>query len=159
MKRLIIILITLATFQVTAQERKREFQKERQHNRVESMKDLTPEERATLQTKKMTLHLDLTEAQQKRIQALNLENAKMRQAKMDERRAIRETSDGNGLTKEERLKMMNERLDHQIAMKRQMKDILNDDQYEKWEASQEKMGPRKDMKKKMMTRKIAKDKQ
>ena len=27
-------------------------------------RDLTPEEMATLQTKKMTLHLDLTEAQQ-----------------------------------------------------------------------------------------------
>lgn len=158
MKRVIIILIALVTLQITAQERKRAFHKERQHDRVEAMKDLTPEEMATLQTKKMTLHLDLTEAQQKKIQVLNLENAKLRKAKMEEHRVMRQSSEDNGLTKEERLKMMNERLDHQIAMKRQMKDILNAEQYQKWEASQGKTGPRKDMKKNMIKRKITKEK-
>lgn len=153
MKRVLIILIALATLQVTAQQRKRQFHREGPQNRMEAMKDLTPEEMATLQTKKMTLHLDLTEAQQKKIQALNLENAKLRKANMEEHRALRENDGAKELTKEERLKIMNERLDHQIARKQQMKDILNADQYAKWEVSQGKMGPRKDMRKKMNKRK------
>lgn len=146
-------MIALVTLQVTAQQRKRQFHKEGSQNRMEVMKDMTPEEMSTLQTKKMTLHLDLTEAQQKKIQALNLENAKLRKAKMEEHRAMKENDGAKELTKEERLKIMHERLDHQIAMKRQMKDILNAEQYERWEASQGKMEHRKEMKKKMIKRK------
>jgi len=158
MKRVIIILICLVTLQVTAQERKREFHKEGSHDRMEAMKDLTPEEVATLQTKRMTLHLDLAEAQQKKIQALNLEEAKLRKSKMEEHKAMKESGEAKKPAKEERLKMMNERLDHQIAVKRQMKDILNADQYEKWQASQGNMEHRKNMKEKMMKRKMAKEK-
>ena len=40
------------------------------------MKDMTPEQIAILKTKKMTLALDLSTAQQKEIQKVNLENAK-----------------------------------------------------------------------------------
>ena len=42
------------------------------------MKDMSPEQIAILKTKKMTLALDLSAAQQKEIQELNLENANQR---------------------------------------------------------------------------------
>jgi hypothetical protein len=116
---------------------------------METMKDLTPDEIATLRTKKMTLHLDLNEAQQNKIQALFLEEAKLRKAKMEDRKAIKENSETKTFTKEDKFKMMNERLDHQIEMKQKMKSILNAEQFEKWEASMEKMEYKRQGKKKI----------
>jgi len=139
MKKIVIILIALATLQVTAQDRKREHQKDGQKERMETMKDLSPDEIATLRTKKMTLHLDLNEAQQNKIQALFLEEAKMRKVKMEEHKAMKESSETKTFTKEDKFKMMNERLDHQIEVKQKMKSILNAEQFEKWEASMGKM--------------------
>lgn len=139
MKKIVIILIALATLQVTAQEKKREIKQDGQRERMETMKDLSPDEIATLRTKKMTLHLDLNEAQQNKIQALFLEEAKMRKAKMEEQKAMKESSETKTFTKEDKYKMMNDRLDHQIEVKKKMKSILNADQFEKWEASMGKM--------------------
>ena len=139
MKKIVIILIALATLQVTAQDRKREHQKDGQKERMETMKDLSPDEIATLRTKKMTLHLDLNEAQQNKIQALFLEEAKMRKVKMEEHKAMKESSETKTFTKEDKFKMMNERLDHQIEVKQKMKSILNEEQFEKWEYSMGKM--------------------
>ncbi|MEX0273069.1 MAG: hypothetical protein AB3N16_01690 [Flavobacteriaceae bacterium] len=95
------------------------------------MKDLTPEQMATLQTKRLTLALDLSTAQQEEVQTLHLEAAKYKKAAMAERAAKKEK--GNKPTAEERYAMQNDRLDRMIAMKSQMKDILNASQYEKWE--------------------------
>lgn len=139
MKKIIIILIALATLQVTAQEKKRELKQDGQRERMETIKDLSPDEIATLRTKKMTLHLDLNEAQQNKIQDLFLEEAKMRKAKMEEHKAMKESSETKTFTKEDKYKMMNDRLDHQIEVKQKIKSILNADQFEKWEASMGKM--------------------
>ena len=51
---------------------------------------------------------------------------------MEERKAQKEEGK-KVLTAEEKYAMQNERLDHQIARKEQMKSILDDEQYEKWE--------------------------
>ena len=93
-----------------------------------SMKDMSPEQVATLETKKMTLALDLTEKQQQEIQAIHMEKAIERQTRMEERKNRDEKPDAD-----ERFQMMNDRLDKQIAMKDQMRDILDKDQFEKWE--------------------------
>jgi hypothetical protein len=126
MKKLIIVMIALVTFSSHAQQKERKFKSERK----EMLKDLTPEEAATLQTKKMTLHLDLTDGQQRDIKLINLKNAKLRKSKREGHKDV-----DSKPTKEERLKMMNERLDQQIATKKKMKNILNEGQYEKWEKS------------------------
>jgi hypothetical protein len=152
MKKLLLIALAFMALQATAQERQRMHQNDSKKERAHKFKDLTPEEAATLQTKKMALHLDLTEVQQAKIHALNLENAKMRKAKMEARKAMKEDEDFVKPTKEERLKMKNERLDNQIARKQKMKAILNAEQYEKWSAqSQRRQGkkgsPGKRMKK------------
>lgn len=100
------------------------------------MKDLTPQEIATLQTKKMTLSLDLDQNQQTEIQTLFLASATERKNKMEERQANKEQ--GKRPTKEERYAMQNERLDQMIAQKAAMKEILTDAQFEKWERMQHK---------------------
>ena len=92
------------------------------------MKDMSPEQVATLETKKLTLALDLSEKQQQKIQAIHLEKATDRQARMEERKERDSKPDAD-----ERFEMMNDRLDKQIAVKDQMKDILSDEQFEKWE--------------------------
>ncbi len=133
MKKIILIALALVTIQVSAQERSQEFRKGERKERINKFKDFTPEEVAELQTKRMTLDLDLTPSQQKQIQKLNLENAIDRKAKMEERQSQMKDGKKETPSKEERLKMMNERLDKQIAMKQKMAKILNSDQMEKWE--------------------------
>ncbi|WP_299529695.1 Spy/CpxP family protein refolding chaperone [Ulvibacterium sp.] len=126
MKKIVVLVTLLTGVTVMAQEGRKN------HHRA-AMKDLTPEQIATLHTKKMTLALDLTEVQQKQIQVLSLENAKLRKAKMEERKAKRESGESKKPTSEERYTMQLERLDHQIAHKAEMKAILSPEQYEKWE--------------------------
>ena len=138
MKKVLLIAVALVALQVTAQERKEGPNKER-GDKMERFKDMTPEEMATLQTKKMTLHLDLNEAQQREIQELNLQNATERKANMEAHKALKESGNMQKPSKEDRLKMMNERLDNQITRKAKMKTILNADQYSKWEKDQENM--------------------
>jgi len=158
MKKIVIILFALVALQVTAQEKKRDHQRDGQRAQMEAMKDLSPEEIATLQTKKMTLHLDLNETQQKKVETLFLEEAKLRKAKMEERKAIKESGERKTITKEDKYKMMNERLDRQIEMKQKMKSILNDEQFEKWEIAQGNMEQRRGGPEKMKKNKMNKEK-
>lgn len=123
MKRVFLAILLVVGITTIAQERK--------------MKDndLTPEERVELQVKKMTLDLDLSAKQQNEIKTILLENAKLRETKIAEMKKRKES--GEKLTKEERLKMENERLDNQIEMKQKMKTILTVEQMKKWEEKQE----------------------
>ena len=97
------------------------------------MKDMSPEQIAILKTKKMTLALDLSTAQQKEIQTLNLENAKEREALMLERKVKKEQAEQSKPSTDERFKFQNERLDRMIAQKGKMKQILSEEQFQKWE--------------------------
>lgn len=124
MKKLVLVVMALCAIQITAAQGP--------HKGKKGM-DLSPEEMANLQTKKMTLALDLTDAQQQDIYKINLENAKLRKAHMAERKAKRESGEAQKPTQEERLKMANKKLDHMIEVKAKMKDILNDEQYARWE--------------------------
>ena len=89
--------------------------------------DYTPEQIAELKTKKLTLLLDLSEAQQQKVSQLELEAARERKSRTEEREGREKLSD------EERFNRHSERLDKQIAHKNSMKSILNKEQYEKWE--------------------------
>ncbi|MFC2147805.1 hypothetical protein ACFLR9_04485 [Bacteroidota bacterium] len=97
------------------------------------MKDMSPEQIAILKTKKMTLALDLSTAQQKEIQTLNLENAKEREALMLERKVKKEQAEQSKPSTDERFEFQNERLDRMIAQKGKMKQILSEEQFQKWE--------------------------
>ena len=145
MKKVIVLIALIVGTTAMAQQRK--------DGKRNSMKDMTAEQVATLQTKKMTLDLDLTDAQQTKILALNLENAKKRKAKMDERKAMRDSGERPKITSEEKYAIQAERLDAAIAHKAALKKILNDDQYAKWEKTRKKRGDRDQMKEKRSKRK------
>ncbi|WP_430968651.1 hypothetical protein [Spongiimicrobium sp. 2-473A-2-J] len=100
------------------------------------MKDMTPEQLATLQTKKMTLALELSAKQQQQIQRINLENAELRKAKMEELRTKKESGKREKPTADERFTMLNERLDKKIAAQSELKRILNEEQFEQWKKMQ-----------------------
>ncbi len=97
------------------------------------MKDMTPEQIAILKTKKMTLALDLSTAQQKEIEKINLENASERKALKLERMAKKEEAEQSKPSADERFDFQNERLDRMIAQKGKMKQILSEEQFQKWE--------------------------
>ena len=130
MKRLVILMCALVTFSLSAQQGARH---ERGNHRKGMMKELSPEEAANLKTKKMTLDLDLTEAQQDEIYQIHLKNARDKKTRIEELEKRRDAGESKRPTKEEQYERISERLDKQIAHKKQMKRILNKDQYEKWE--------------------------
>jgi len=96
------------------------------------MTGMTPEQIATLRTKRMALALDLSEAQQAKLQKLNLEKATSIKEKMAEFRAKKESGDYQRPTADERYTMKNRMLDRALAEQQQMKQILDKDQFEKW---------------------------
>ncbi|AOW21687.1 hypothetical protein [Urechidicola croceus] len=116
MKKLAFVLVVLFAINTQAQQRM---------DRQQRVKDLTPEQFATLQTKKMTLDLDLSEDQQKKVQKLNQEIA-------ENLKKARENRDED-LTQDERFEIKNKMLDKQIAHQKEMKKILNEEQFEKWQ--------------------------
>lgn len=119
MKKLILAMALVMTTLSIAQDRKQVREK------------LTAEQQSELHAKKMKLDLDLDDKQQKEVKAILLEQAKKREAKMEEMKAKREK--GEKPSAEERYNMKNEMLDHQIEMKAKMKKILKPEQYKKWE--------------------------
>ena len=131
MKKLVVLVVLMAGITAIAQK------PERERGHRGDMKDMSPEQIATLQTKQMTLALDLTDAQQKEIQSLNLQNAVKRSEKMNEMKARKESGEAKKLTSEERYAMKTAMLDHQIAQKEKMKKILSKEQYMKWEKMKE----------------------
>ncbi|MET7030557.1 DUF4890 domain-containing protein [Sediminicola luteus] len=108
-----------------------------------NLEDLSPEQMATLQTKRMTLALDLNEAQQKQLQKINLDQATSRKEKMDEMKEKRESGEMTKPSSEERYAMQTSKMDKQIAHKAQMKQLLSKEQYEKWEKMDRRKGHHK----------------
>lgn len=101
----------------------------------EGMEQFTPEQRSQLMVKKMTLELDLNDAQQKDISSMIADMGAKREAHKtammaNKDKAVKPTSD-------ERFAMRIKMLDEQIAMKRRMEKILSPKQYEKWTALKE----------------------
>jgi len=137
MKKILVTLILLVGFTTMAQHRDHHKGKKMA---MMKMMDMTPEQMATLQTKKMVLTLELSKKQQEQVQTLNLENAKLRKAKIEEWKAKKENGEMKKPTSEEHYAIQNARLDHQIAQQEKMKNILNDEQYAKWKNMRHKKG-------------------
>ncbi len=95
--------------------------------------NFTPDQIAELQTKKMTLHLELTENQQQQILEINKRNAIERKQKMGKRKELRKK--GEKPNSDELYKIKSVRLDKQIAHQGEIKTILNDKQFEAWKKS------------------------
>ena len=144
MKQLAILLVMLTSVGISAQ--RHDGQKMRKGPKM----DMTAEQMATLQTKHMTLALDLTNKQQDKVYEINLGKAQFRKEKWAEMKAARESGEWEKPTPEARFEMENARLDRQIAMQEKMRNVLDEKQYETWK----KFSHRKKMhgKKKMQER-------
>lgn len=118
-----IVLVALITVSTFAQEQQR---RQKHH-------EFTAEQIAEIQTKRMTLHLDLTSDQQEQILEINKQHAVERKQKMEERKALKESK--KELTSDEIFTKKSARLDNMIAHKAEMKKILNEEQFEKWSTS------------------------
>jgi protein CpxP len=123
MKKLMIIVAILTVGFANAQRGER---------------NLTPEQIASVQSKKMTLALDLDAKQQEKVEKVLFVGAKERQAK---KLSKEERSE---LTNVQKVALREQKLEKQIAMKREMKSILNADQYTKWEKMMAKRSKGKD---------------
>lgn len=144
MKKLASILVLVFAFTLTTQAQKK---------RKRVQKDpMTVEQQATLAVKKMTLALELSDAQQRKIKPLITAQITDRRAQFEQMKKLKESK--KKPTADERFKYQNERLDKQIAFQKEMKSILNKEQYEKFEkmsamrkrGAKKKMAQRKKMK-------------
>ena len=94
---------------------------------MEKMESFTPEQQAELESKRLTLSLDLNESQQQAVKSLSLEHSAKRKAQRLEPEVRKK------LTSEEFYKLQVTKLDNKITFKSEMKSILNKDQFAKWE--------------------------
>ncbi|MFT7083045.1 MAG: hypothetical protein ACJAT0_001522 [Nonlabens sp.] len=96
-------------------------------NAQEAKRDRNPEQMVSIQSKKMTLALDLDAKQQAQVEKLLMAHTKERLAdKMTK-------EDRSELTNVQRFNALEQMLENKITRKREMKSILNADQYIKWE--------------------------
>lgn len=128
MKKVLFICLVFIGISVQAQpglDREMKGSKEMK----EKMADLTPQQRAELKAKKMALHLNLNESQQSQIQTLLLD----RENKIAAMRANKK--DKKELSKDELFELKSQRLDEQIAFKKELESILTEEQFAKFEKS------------------------
>jgi len=125
MKKLSLFVIMLISISA--------FSQQKSHSKAE-MANMSAEETATLHTKKLTLLLDLDKAQQQEIKKLYQEKAEERKAMMAEHKKMSAEE-----LKENRFERKNARLDRELAHQEKMKQILNEEQFIKWQDSRSKM--------------------
>ena len=112
--------MALTTFAITAQNKN----EDRKENRSQLRENLTPEQRAELHAKKMTLDLNLNETQQAQVNQLLLDMEKNKPERPENRKEM---------TDVQKFEAKNAMLDRRIAMKKEMKQILTEEQFTKWE--------------------------
>lgn len=134
MKKIIVTMLLCTGMIAFAQ------QGDQKESRKMEGKGMTPEQMATLRTKKMTLALDLSNEQQEQVRELYLSQAKLHQEKREARKDGKESEDAEKNRSEDRYARLNERLDNAITRKGKMKEILTDVQFEKWEQMHQKKG-------------------
>ena len=91
--------------------------------------EVSPATRAKMQTKEMTLALDLTDNQQKDVETALLDfHTELKDVKASMQKSY------DDMSTEEKQELKSKHLDAQIALKREMKTILDEKQYEKFSA-------------------------
>ena len=123
MKKLIGLTAIVMLFSLTVNAQQRQ-------GRMNNKANFTPEQMATLQTKKLTLRLDLKTNQQKEVENILLKSAEERKKTSTEYREKRQSGE---LTADEQFAFKNDRIERQLAHKSAMKKILTENQFEKWE--------------------------
>ena len=110
-------------------------------DKINQKEKFTTEQQATLHSKQMTLDLDLNKNQEQQIYSLIL-NKMVRQKKLVKNKQKRPS------TQSEKYDMKLEFLEEQILMKKTMKSILSEKQYNQWiKISNKKLNSKKPFKK------------
>jgi hypothetical protein len=137
MKKTMALCALLIGLGASAQHRPHHTDRENQH-----LAELSAQQRATIQSKHLTLALGLDQQQQEQIAALL-------KTRLDERmewKARRKSEAGSTEQKDgaSRYVTINNRLDSEIAFQENIKAILSDSQFEQWRSLREdKMKARK----------------
>ncbi|WBX73264.1 hypothetical protein PG913_10430 [Tenacibaculum pacificus] len=125
MKKIIAVCVLALGFIFTIQAQKGK------HHKLEQF---TIEQQTTLAVKRMTLKLDLTNAQQNQIKPLLADNIAKRKVMHEKRKGMKEAGKKNAkLSANERFNKEVQILDAKIAFKAEMKRILDKKQYERFE--------------------------
>jgi len=126
MKKLMIILFLGSTLFSFAQNEEKE---------RKMLEDFSPEQHAILQTKKMALELDLNDSQQKEMLDLNKKWAEIKVKKRAEMKSLNRQE----MSSTDKFNHMNTILDDKLAHQKDLKKILNEDQYIQWKKTSHKM--------------------
>lgn len=121
----ILLLVFTVTFTTQAQRKK-----------GDRNSKLTIEQQTSLTVKRMTLALDLSEGQQNEIKPLLMAEMAGRNTAIKERRAAKKNKEQP--TADEIYAIQSKLLDHKIFMRDKMKNILNKEQFEKFDKMQKK---------------------
>jgi periplasmic protein CpxP/Spy len=127
MKKIVCILVFITGFTTIGQELESNTKKGNSQR-----EKLTVEQRVALQTKRLTLDLDLTTKQQTELKKVLVSQAQKREKKQNELKEKR--AENKSLSADEKFELQNEMLDNQIAFKAEMKKILTPEQFTKWES-------------------------
>jgi|GEM_PF-2360683 len=119
------IFLTLFVFGITAASFAQEAKNDDQ---------MTLEQRNELRLKRLTVDLDLNENQQKEMSKIIAEESQKRETQRADFKANKEA--GKKITAQERFEMKSKMLDQQKEHKAKMRKLLNEKQFEKWEANQ-----------------------
>jgi hypothetical protein len=144
MTRIVCLLALFICFSLTINAQKKQF--------LKNKKSLTTEQLTTLKVKKMTLELELSEIQQNKLTPVIKELISERSAQLDKKRELK--NDVKKINPNERYQMANKILDRKIMFQKEMRTILNEEQFKKFKTLEkkrnEKMKKRRHQKKKRL---------
>lgn len=128
MKKIASLLILVFAFSLTtlAQKKRKRMPKEK----------LTVEQQVNLAVKKMALELELSDAQQRKLKPIISKQISERRAQGDKMRKAREEK--KKLEATERYERANEMLDKKLAFQKEMKSLLNEEQFKKFKETTKK---------------------
>ena len=144
MVRIVSLLALFICFSLTTNAQKKQLFKNK--------KRLTTEQLTTLKVKKMTLELELSEIQQNKLTPVIKELISERSAQLDKKRELK--NDVKKINPNERYQMASKILDRKIMFQKEMRTILNEEQFKKFKTLEkkrnEKMKKRRHQKKKRL---------
>ena len=125
MKNVMIALVLLCSLSLAAQGKHRGF-----HGKKMAQTNLSAEQQAILQSKRMTLLLDLSADQQQHLERILIDQIERKREMQARRKGMRDSVVAPD--SEQRFEYLNARLEEQIAFQNQMKGILSEEQYGIW---------------------------
>jgi len=128
MARIVSLLALFICFSLTINAQKKQFFKNK--------KRLTTEQLTTLKVKKMTLELELSEIQQNKLTPVIKELISERSAQLDKKRELK--NDVKKINPNERYQMANKILDRKIMFQKEIRTILNEEQFKKFKTLEKK---------------------